>query len=274
MGTSPAFLLVGCGRMGTALVRGWREAGLLDPGLVIVTPREQSCAELLNDPRITWSPTADSLDIDPRIVIFAVKPQKLASVLPHYKRFFERTACALSVAAAKSLSFYQQHLGEGVPVVRAMPNTPASIGRGIILAMANRGVTEDHIKAINQLLAAVGSVKWFHSEDLLDRAAVLTACGPAYVYRFIETLSQAAVALGLEQNEASELTKDLLLGSLAYLDHSHQTPEILRQEVTSPKGTTAAALDVLNRDGALDALWRHALEAALRRTYELQGEVP
>lgn len=270
--TSPALLLIGCGRMGSALVRGWSAKGSLDQGLAIITPRKESCIEFLNHPFVTWHPSAEKIDTPPQVIIFAVKPQKLAEVLPTYRSFFSPGVCALTVVAAKSMAFYQDHLGQDVALVRAMPNTPCSIGRGISLALASEAVTTPQKEKVHELLSAVGKVAWFNDEGLLDRAAVLTACGPAYLYRFIEALTAAAEELGLEASIAGDLAQEMIVGSAAYLDVSNASPTALREQVTSPNGTTAAALRVMDDQEAFNALISRALQAAVARTYEMQGE--
>jgi pyrroline-5-carboxylate reductase len=265
----PALLLVGCGKMGGALLAGWLERGLarrhvvVEPGPGAAGFAGKRGVELLSDA------AAIAADFQPSVVVLAVKPQAMADVLPPYRRFADAGALFLSIAAGKTLGFFARALGEGASVVRAMPNTPASISRGIAVACANARVRPEQRRIAEALLAAVGEVGWVEDEALLDAVTAVSGSGPAYVFLLIECLARAGVAAGLPEALAERLARATVAGSGELARRSTESAAVLRENVTSPGGTTRAALDVLTAVDGLDPLLRRAVLAATKRSREL-----
>jgi pyrroline-5-carboxylate reductase len=265
----PALLLVGCGKMGGALLAGWLERGLARR-LVVVEPGP-GAAGFAGRPGVEWLSDAAAIapDFQPAAVVLAVKPQGMADVLPPYRRFADAGALFLSIAAGKTLGFFGRALGGGAAVVRAMPNTPASIGRGIAVACANARVRPEQRRVAEALLAAVGEVGWVEDEALLDAVTAVSGSGPAYVFLLIECLARAGAAAGLPEALAERLARATVAGSGELARRSAESAAALRENVTSPGGTTRAALDVLMAVDGLDPLLRRAVLAATKRSREL-----
>jgi pyrroline-5-carboxylate reductase len=265
----PGLLLVGCGKMGGALLAGWLERGLARR-LVVVEPGP-GAAGFAGRPGVERLSDAAAIapDFQPAAVVLAVKPQAMADVLPPYRRLVDAGALFLSIAAGKTLGFFARALGEGACVVRAMPNTPASIGRGIAVACANARVRPEHRRIAETLLAAVGDVGWVEDEALLDAVTAVSGSGPAYVFLLIECLARAGVAAGLPEALAERLARATVAGSGELARRSAESAASLRENVTSPGGTTRAALDVLMAVDGLDPLLRRAVLAATKRSREL-----
>jgi pyrroline-5-carboxylate reductase len=265
----PALLLVGCGKMGGALLAGWLERGLARR-LVVVEPGP-GAAGFASRPGVERLSDAAAIapDLQPAVVVLAVKPQGMAQVLPPYRRFADAGALFLSIAAGKTLGFFARALGEAASVVRAMPNTPASIGRGIAVASANARVRPEQRRIAEALLAAVGEVGWVEDEALLDAVTAVSGSGPAYVFLLIECLARAGVAAGLPEALAERLARATVAGSGELAQRSAESAASLRENVTSPGGTTRAALDVLMAADGLDPLLRRAILAATKRSREL-----
>ena len=268
-------LLVGCGKMGGALLAGWLARGTAGAHVpvTIVEPAGAATAAFRAKPGMTVIAGAGELPagVEPDVVVFAVKPQGMEKVVPDYRRFVRPETVFLSIAAGRTIGFFESHLG-AAPVVRAMPNTPASVGRGISVACANRAVSAAQRAACTDLLSAVGEVAWVDDEGLLDPVTAVSGSGPAYVFLLVECLAEAGVEAGLPPDLAMRLARATVAGSGELL---HRTPESagqLRRNVTSPGGTTAAALEVLMaKEGGLQALLTRAIAAAARRSRELAG---
>jgi pyrroline-5-carboxylate reductase len=266
MAAIPPILLVGLGKMGGAMVEGWRERGLA-PSFAV-------------DPMLPPSPgpevtvVADSCAIPatftPAAVVIAVKPQNAAETLPLYSHF-GGSAVMLSIMAGRTLASMRALLGERASVVRAMPNTPAAVRQGVTVACPAPGVNEQQRELCNTLLTAIGSVSWIEDETLLDPVTAVSGSGPAYVFLLAELMEQAGIEQGLPAELARKLARETVSGSGALLAASTEDAAQLRKNVTSPGGTTAAALSVLmERAGMPDALSR-AIAAATRRSRELAG---
>jgi pyrroline-5-carboxylate reductase len=258
-------LLVGCGRMGGAMFAGWRAAGR-DVAVVEPNPaRHPAGAALL---------VAEAADLPaglaPEAVVFAVKPQEAAATLPAHARFADQ-AVFVSVMAGRSIAGMNALLGGRARIVRAMPNTPAAIGKGITVAVPGPGVGGPQRALADALLAAVGEVAWVEDEALIDPVTALSGGGPAYVFLLAEVMAEAGVASGLPAELAARLARVTVAGSGALLEASADPPATLRQNVTSPGGTTAEALKVLMRDSAWPALMREAIAAATARSRALAG---
>jgi pyrroline-5-carboxylate reductase len=258
-------LLVGCGKMGGAMAAGWLAAGRQ---VVVVEPHAPA------PPGVALAVTdaaALPADLTPSAVVLAVKPQEAARVLPSYARF-AGASVFVSIMAGKTVANMQALLGAAARVVRAMPNTPAAIGRGITVCCAGAGVSEAQRALADSLLAAVGQVEWVNDESLIDPVTAVSGGGPAYVFLLVEMLAQAAVAEGIPEPLAQRLARATVAGSGALLDASAEVPAAtLRQNVTSPGGTTAEALKVLMDDAAWPALMRRAIAAATARSRALSA---
>ncbi len=262
----PSLLLVGAGRMGGALLAGWREQGLSRAFIVDPSSAAQSLAgtdvSVLEDVALLPS------DFSPEAVILAVKPQMAAAVLPGYARF-ANTAVFISIMAGKTVQGVAEMLGGTPAVVRAMPNTPAAMRQGITVAFAGSGVSGRQQDLSERLLSAVGKVAWVQQEPMLDAVTAISGGGPAYVFLLTELLEQAGLDQGLPSELAKIMARQIVIGSAALLAASSETPEALRIAVTSPGGTTAEALKLLRADDALPKIFKAAIQAATERSREL-----
>ena len=259
----PPILLVGCGRMGGALLAGWQARGL--ERVVVVEP-----ATLPSAPGLIHVPAIDGVpgDFEPAAIVLAVKPQMAEAVLPGVAQW-AGAAVVLSIMAGKTVSGLRGALGPGVAVVRAMPNTPAAIGQAISVSVAGAGVSEAQRALCDRLLSAAGLVAWVDDEALLDPVTAVSGGGPAYVFLLVEMLEQAAVAEGLPPKLAATMARQTVIGAGALLAASRESAAELRRGVTSPKGTTERALAVLMAEDAWPALMRRAIAAATARSREL-----
>ena len=235
-------LLVGCGKMGTALLQGWLARGAPPAAITVVEPRP---SEDLAAPGLAVVDRAAVLppDMAPAVVVFAVKPQLLDDLVAPYARFAE--AVFLSIAAGKPIRAFEQRLGANAAIVRAMPNTPAAIGRGITVLTPNGRVTAAQRQACERLMAAAGETVWLEREELMDAVTALSGSGPAYVFLLAEALAEAGEAAGLPPDVARQLARVTVAGSGEILHQSAEPASNLREAVTSPGGTTAAALAIL-----------------------------
>jgi pyrroline-5-carboxylate reductase len=267
-GQGRTLILVGCGKMGTAMLHGWSAAKVASRFLVVEPtggPPDLDSAE-----SIAWFAAAEELpgDLRPDAVVFAVKPQIVDDVVPAYRRWVSPAALFLSIVAGKTLTGLARHLGAAA-IVRTMPNTPAAIGRGITVACASPYVTAEQRQLCDKLLAAIGESAWVEDEALLDPVTAVSGSGPAYVFLLIEALARAGEAEGLPAELALRLARSTVAGSGELARVSPETPAQLRENVTSPGGTTRAALDVLMAPDGLPALIRRAVAAASIRSQEL-----
>lgn len=260
-------LLIGFGNMGQALVRGWLAKGRAAGGIEVVdpSPAARAVAAELGVAARGAPVTTRAADV----VVLAVKPNQLAAVLPQCAALAQSGAVFLSIAAGKTIGEIERALGRGAAVVRAMPNTPAAIGQGMSALVANAAVTERQRKLCAELLAAVGAVAWLDDERDMDAVTAISGSGPAYVFLLVECLEQAAIDLGLAAPLAKQLALATVAGAAAYAMASGEAPAELRRRVTSPNGTTQAALDVLMGEGGLRELLARATRAAAQRSREL-----
>jgi pyrroline-5-carboxylate reductase len=262
----PPILLVGLGKMGGAMLAGWRERGLAPS--VAVDPMLPPAP----GPEITVVPDAASIPAGfrPSAVVLAVKPQNAAETLPLYARFAP-DAVMLSIMAGRTLSGMAGLLGANAAIVRAMPNTPAAVRQGITVCCPNQAVTPAQRALCDSLLAAIGSVAWVDDEALIDPVTAVSGSGPAYVFLLAELMEQAAIEQGIPPALARQLARATVSGSGALLAASPEDTAQLRKNVTSPGGTTAAALAVLMDPAALPAALSRAIAAATQRSRELAG---
>jgi pyrroline-5-carboxylate reductase len=268
-GQAAEVLLVGCGKMGGALLDGWLERGVA-PAFAVVEPGPGAAAFAgRREVRLYQDPVSLDLDLRPAVIVLAVKPQTMDDVAHHYRRFATSETVFLSIAAGKTLAYFRRHLGAEAAIVRAMPNTPAAIGRGITVGCPNPRASAAQIALCDRLLAAAGEVAWVDDEALIDAVTAVSGSGPAYVFLLIECLAKAGIAAGLPADLAVRLARATVSGAGELARRSGEPAEVLRQNVTSPGGTTRAALDVLMAPEGLEALMTKAVAAAAARSREL-----
>jgi pyrroline-5-carboxylate reductase len=265
-GRLPSILLIGGGKMGGAMLAGWRERGLAPS--VVIDPA-QAAAVLAGGPvQVVASAQDVPAGLRPAAVVLAVKPQAATEAIPPAAGLFG-DAVVLSIMAGKTVTGLRALVGEGKPVVRAMPNTPAAIGQGITVAFAGSGVSAEQRVLCHTLLEAIGQVDWVEDEGLIDPVTAVSGGGPAYVFLLAEVLEQAAIEQGIPGPLARRLARVTVSGSGALLAASEQDAADLRIAVTSPGGTTQRALAVLME--AWPSLMSRAIAAATERSRELGG---
>ena len=271
MTQKPTILIVGLGKMGGALVNGWI-AQDIDPNKIhIVEPDPNQVmaldCETLN---VYQSPKEISNNFYPDIILFAIKPQIMDKVVPEYGRFKEKSTY-ISIAAGKNIAFFESLLGSDSSIIRTMPNTPASIGEGITIACGNKNTSQKCKNYFFYLFEAVGQTEWINDENLMDAVTAISGSGPAYVFLLAETLANAGESAGLSKNMAQKLSIQTIIGSSSMLKSSHQNPSVLRNNVTSPGGTTEAALSILMNEKGLNSLICEAVETAIKRSKALSN---
>jgi len=266
---SPRILLVGCGKMGGALLRGWVGQGVAASGIVVVEPNPVS--DLPAGIMQAKDAAAIPAGFQPDLILLAVKPQVMDAVAPAYARFAGPDTCFLSVAAGKTIATLQRLLGEAALIVRSIPNTPAAIAQGITACCAGPGIGAPQRSLCDQLLSAVGEVVWVDREELIDTATAVSGSGPAYVFLLTECLAAAGAKAGLPLDLATQLARATVAGAGALMRQSGEDAGQLRRNVTSPNGTTQAALDVLMAENGLAPLLERAVAAADKRSRELAG---
>jgi pyrroline-5-carboxylate reductase len=259
--------LVGCGAMGSALLKGW--LSLPDSlkrfeKIWVIAPHRDKVEPFLKDKRVQWIPSPQELFQSPDCICFAVKPYLLEEILPSYQSF---DSLFMTMATGKSLAFYQSFLGLS-SIVRVMPNTPVGIHQGIIGLWMGRQPREIEKILIDTCLGALGVCLWVTSDDELDRLTAISGSGPAYVFALIEALAGGAESLGFDQKTALSLAIHTFLGASLYANQSEESPSVLRERVTSPQGTTAEALRVFEQEG-LKAMMEKAVKSAYTRAKEL-----
>lgn len=267
-------LLVGCGKMGGALLAGWFKRGLNPVDAIVVEPAgREAVPACVGHPALTVLPTIADVprDFGPDVVLFAVKPQVADQVVPAYQAFATQRPVYLSVIAGKTTGYFQRHLGDEAAIVRAMPNTPAAVGKAISALYAAPAASEVQRRVCEVLMEAVGEVLWIPEETHMDAVTAVSGSGPAYVFLLTECLRNAGVAAGLPENLAERLARATVAGAGALLGADATDPSILRQNVTSPGGTTAAALDVLMGEDGMKQLLTRAVAAAAKRSKDLAG---
>ena len=261
-------VLVGCGQMGSAMLRGWVKSSAADEFHVVEpfgVPTSVTGIDRIHAYR-TIGEVDDGLAAD--AVVFAVKPQVADEVVPGYRRLVRPDTVFMSIMAGKTIAGLARHLGDAA-IVRVMPNTPAAIGRAISVACPNPRVSAPQRALCDELLAAIGASTWVTDEALMDAVTAVSGSGPAYVFLLIETLAAAGEKAGLPADLALRLARDTVAGAGELARQSSDSPARLREAVTSPGGTTRAALDVLMGDAGLAGLMDEAIAAATRRSREL-----
>jgi pyrroline-5-carboxylate reductase len=249
------------------LLEGWLERGSAPADIIVIEPIAPVAPR--QGLRVVKAIGAVPTAFKPDVVVLAVKPQQMDATLPPLAQY--ASAVFLSIAAGRTLKSFAKALGDGTAVVRAMPNTPAAIGRGITVAVPNAKVSEEQRVACGRLLEAVGAVEWVEDEALMDAVTAVSGSGPAYVFLLAETMAEAGVAAGLPRPLAERLARATVAGSGELLHRSPEPAGTLRENVTSPGGTTFAALQVLRADTGMPDLMTRAIAAATARSRELAG---
>ncbi|MCK4940218.1 MAG: pyrroline-5-carboxylate reductase [Rhodospirillaceae bacterium] len=264
-------LLVGCGKMGGALARGWIKSGTPQTDIIIIEPNADAGTMVFSELGIKAISSIDELPsgYSPDFVFLAVKPQGAADALAPYGIYASANTTFVSIMAGKTISSLAAILGKDANIVRAMPNTPAAIGRGITVAVANAGTSIDAKKSVTGLLQAVGEAAWVDDEKMMDAVTAVSGSGPAYIFLLAEALSHAGVMAGLSVELADKLARQTVSGAGELLHRSNETATALRQNVTSPGGTTASALEILMADDGMKDLMVRAVDAASKRSREL-----
>ncbi len=260
-------VLLGCGKMGSAMLAGWLDGGLPAGSVWVMDPKPSDWLQGLEGLHLN-----EPLPESPALVLVAVKPQMIGDALPSITALGGAETVFLSIAAGTTIATFEKLLGEATPVIRAMPNTPAAVGRGITALIGNARVTEAAMEEAEALLSAIGQTVRLEDESQMDAVTAVSGSGPAYVFHLIETLAKAGEAEGLPPELAMKLAKATVGGAGELAERSPEDPAQLRVNVTSPNGTTAAALAVL-MDGAegFPALLGKAVKAAADRSRELAG---
>lgn len=268
MTARPHIILIGCGKMGASLLRGWLNKKL-EATFSVIEPND---IEIPGAQHFTSIESAATNTLQTAsMIILAVKPQVMQAICTDLAPLIGNNTTILSIAAGQSLSSFAAYFGDNQPVIRAMPNTPAAIGKGMSVAVANPNVTDEAQTLATALLETAGKLEWTDDEDLLDAVTALSGSGPAYVFYLIEILEKAGKDIGLPAQMAQTLARQTVIGAAALAETDHGTPATaLRENVTSPGGTTAAALDIL-MDGRAQELFTEALTAATNRSRELNS---
>ncbi|MBY6201165.1 pyrroline-5-carboxylate reductase [Maritalea mobilis] len=259
-------VMLGCGKMGSAMLAGWLKRGLSPDAVFVLDP----------NPSDWLKGTGVSINADlpdsPAVALVAVKPQMMGEALPRMAAFGGGETLFISVAAGTPIAAFEAALGAGTRIVRAMPNTPAAVGKGITAIIGNDATGADDLDTAEALLSAIGQVVRLETEDQIDAVTGLSGSGPAYVFYMIDALAAAGEAEGLPKPLAMQLAKATVAGAGALAEEAEETPEQLRINVTSPNGTTQAGLEVLMNDNAgLLPLMRATVAAAANRSRELKG---
>ncbi len=257
-------VLLGCGKMGSALLEGWLATGLSPAAFSVLEPDPSARLNALAAEGLHLNA---ELPPEPAIAVLAVKPQSMGAALPRLAALGNGTTLFVSIAAGTPIRSFEAALGDRTPIVRAMPNTPAAIGRGITALIGNAHVGEDAMRLTEALLQAVGQTVRLAEESQMDAVTAVSGSGPAYVFLLIEALAAAGEAEGLSPDLAMRLARATVGGSGQLAEFADESPTRLRIAVTSPGGTTAAALEVLqNESNGLPDLMRRAVAAAAARS--------
>jgi pyrroline-5-carboxylate reductase len=261
-------VLAGAGKMGGAMLKGWLAHGLNPKKLAVLEPQPDKALAALVRRGLALNPPGRG---KAAVIVIAVKPQSAPQVMPALGQRAGKSTLVLSIMAGRTIGFLENSFSSGTAVVRAMPNLPAAIGRGITVAVANRKVSKAQRALVDDLLAATGAVEWVEDERLLDAVTAVSGSGPAYVFLLAEALTAAAISAGLPAPLADRLARETIAGAGELLRRSRLNAATLRQNVTSPGGTTAAALDILMGPGGFETLMTTAIAMATRRSRELAG---
>lgn len=257
-------VLLGCGKMGSAMLAGWLSRGVPAQSVHVIDPAPSNWLQTTGVKLNSKLPDA------PAVAVVAVKPQMMGDALPRLQAFGTGSTLFISIAAGTSLARFSEVFGTSTPIIRAMPNTPAAVGCGITALIGNERVSQADMALAEALLSAVGTTVRLEDESQMDAVTALSGSGPAYVFHMIEAMAQAGQAAGLAPDLAMQLARATVIGAGQLAAGADETAEQLRINVTSPKGTTAAALEVLmDADTGLQPLMQRAIAAAAARSREL-----
>ena len=261
-------IVVGCGKMGSALIHGWISANLLETAQILDPEGiPESLLRFTNLFHVKHSGELDLQNID--LMILAIKPQIMDVVCAGIKDLLPSDLPILSIAAGKSISYFQKHLSPSTPIIRTMPNTPAAIGKGVTALYASEGVTKEQADIADNLMCATGTAIWLEREDQMNAVTALSGSGPAYIFHLMEAMAKAGEAAGLNTEQSMSLARETVIGSAMLASIESDTPASeLRQNVTSPGGTTEAALNILMTNEYQDIMTK-AILAAKERAEEL-----
>ena len=268
-----SIILAGCGNMGRAMLQGWLSNGILQHENVHVVEPNGDLRQLATDLGVQTYASAEALpeSFAPTLIVLAVKPQVMFEVTPAYTKYVAHGSAFLSVAAGVRVARFEEALGAQTAIIRVMPNTPAAISKGMMVIFNNLNVTDKQSAFVEQLMRASGEIAVVEDEAMMDAVTAVSGSGPAYIFHFIEALRDAGIAAGIPEETAKLLAEQTIYGAACYAKDSDIEPGVLRQQVTSPNGTTAAALDVLMGEDALTKLVSSAVDAAKKRSEELAG---
>lgn len=265
-------ILVGCGNMGFAMLKGWLEQSIVAPADAYIVEPADSLRDRAAALGVSVYTGAEDLpeSLAADVVILAVKPQIMADVAPAYKRFAAGGVAIASVAAGITVASLSDLVGQDASIIRVMPNTPAAVGKGMMVLYANAKTSLEQRKTVEQLMAASGDTAIIDDEALMDAVTGVSGSGPAYIFHMIEALRDAGTLAGLPDDIAARLAMQTVYGAAVYAKESGEEPGLLREQVTSPNGTTQAALEVLmDRDTGLPPLMARAVKASSDRSAEL-----
>lgn len=267
---SGPIVLIGAGNMGGAMLAGWLKSGVPGSSILVIDPGPAPAMATLIADSGARHETSAPVGLKAGVIFLAVKPQVMDAVLPPLKGLVGAETVVVSVAAGKTLANLSAHLGDGA-MVRAMPNTPAMIGRGVTGAYANSKVSASQREFVHSLLKVSGPVEWVEAEAAIDAVTAVSGSGPAYVFFLVECMAEAGRKAGLPADLAMRLARETVSGAGELLHQSPDDAARLRQNVTSPGGTTAAALAVLMAEDGMQPLFDRAIAAARKRAEELAG---
>jgi pyrroline-5-carboxylate reductase len=266
-----SLVLLGAGKMGGAMLEGWLRIGMNPAGISLIDPKpSDEMVALVGERGMRLNPDPHALG-PVEVLVLATKPQTLDTAAPSVQAFISPQTLLISILAGKTLGDLAARLPNATAMIRAMPNLPASVQRGATAAAAGKGVTAAQRAMADALLASIGKVEWLDDEGLIDAVTAVSGSGPAYVFHLVECLAAAGAAAGLPADIAERLARATVEGAGEMLFQSPLSPATLRQNVTSPAGTTAAALEVLMAEDGLKPLMQKTVAAAKRRAGELSG---
>ena len=257
-------ILIGCGKMGSAMLAGWLDSGIPASSIWITDPQPSAWLSA------TGVNLNKSLPNSPAVCIIAVKPQIIFEAVSNLKGYKQSETLFISIAAGITLKQLEQAISSDSKIIRAMPNTPSAVGKGITALIGNSAAKNEHILISKILLEKISEVVELEHEDQMDIVTGLSGSGPAYVFYLIESLTNAGIELGLSKEKALHLAKATVAGSGALAMSSTENPSELRENVTSPNGTTQAGLEILmDKKYGLRPLIKNTVEAAAKRSKEL-----
>lgn len=262
-------VLAGCGKMGSALLRGWLNGGLDPAQTSVVEPDPARQRAVPDGVDVMSDPAGLAIGVHARVLVLAVKPQMMADVLPAYRAVLSKRSLIVSIAAGTPISTFEQAFGLGQPIVRIMPNTPASVGAGMSVLCPNDHAEDADRHLATALMQAVGDTAWVDDEEMMHAVTALSGSGPAYAFHLVECMAAAGEALGLRSDLAMQLARTTVCGAGRLMDADLSKVSELRTNVTSPGGTTQAALEVLMADDRMTELLKDAMRAAAARSRDL-----